>query len=186
MPKRLIVGITGASGVIYGIRLLEFLKTKKSIESHLILSESAETTIRLETEFSISQVEKLASYCHSPSDLAAPISSGSFQTSGMVVAPCSMKSLSGIANSYNTNLLIRAADVTLKEGRKLVLCPRETPLHKGHLDLMRRVADLGGILLPPFPAFYSSPETIDDIINHTIGKILDQFDIKHSLFKRWG
>lgn len=184
---RLIVGITGASGVIYGIKLLEKLKiyaTDKEIR--LIISPDAENNFRLETDYTIEQVSKLAGVCESHSDMAAPISSGSFKTIGMVVAPCSIRTLSDIANSNNHNLLVRAADVTLKEGRKLVLVPRETPLHKGHLELMVKAADIGAVILPPFPAFYHRPKTIDDIIDHTIGKILDQFDIEHDLFKRWG
>jgi len=185
MTKRLIVGISGATGVIYGIRLLQVLKKVTDVESHLVLSKAAEVTIQLETKYSVDQVKELATVNHLFSNLAAPISSGSFQTMGMVVIPCSMKSLSGIANCYNENLLIRAADVTLKEKRRLVLVPRETPLHKGHLDLMMRFVDSGGILLPPFPAFYHAPQSIDDLIDQTVGKVLDLFEIKHSLFKRW-
>lgn len=182
--KRIIIGITGASGVIYGIRLLEVLR-EKEVETHLILTNAAKTNIALETGFSVRQVEDFASEVHEINNLAAAISSGSFKTYGMVIIPCSIKTLSGVANSYNENLLVRAADVILKERRKLVLGVRETPLHKGHLELMIKVVDRGGIIFPPVPAFYHSPSGIDDIINHTIGKILDLFDIGHALYKRW-
>lgn len=185
MVKRLIVGISGASGVIYGVRLLEVLAEMRNIETHAVISSAARETMKLETNRSIQSVENLADYLYSPSNLAAAISSGSFLTAGMVIAPCSIKTLSGIANSYNDNLLTRAADVTLKERRKLVLSPRETPLHLGHLDLMRKVSEYGAILLPPFPAFYHKPKTINDVIDQTIGKILDQFEIEHSLYQRW-
>jgi 4-hydroxy-3-polyprenylbenzoate decarboxylase len=182
--KRIIIGITGASGVIYGIRLLEVLR-EKEVETHLILTNAAKTNIALETGFSVRQVEDFASEVHDINNLAAAISSGSFMTYGMVIIPCSIKTLSGVANSYNENLLVRAADVVLKERRKLILGVRETPLHKGHLELMIKVVDRGGIIFPPVPAFYHSPAGIDDIINHTIGKILDLFDIEHALYKRW-
>ncbi len=185
MLDRLIVGISGASGAIYGIRMLEALQKIGTIETHLIVSPSAEQTIQLETINTVEQIKKLATVCHSPSNLAASISSGSFQTLGLVVIPCSMKSLSGIVNCFNDNLLIRAADVTLKEQRKLVLVPRETPLHKGHLELMMRFVDNGGVLIPPFPAFYHKPKTINDIVDQTVGKVLDQFQIEHNLFQRW-
>ncbi len=184
MTKRIIVGISGASGVIYGIRLLEVLKGH-TVESHLILTETAKTNILLETTFAVEDVEGLAHTVHSNNDLAAPLSSGSFTTDGMVIVPCSIKTLSGIAHSYNENLLIRATDVTLKEGRRLIVVVRETPLHKGHLELMYKVADLGGIILPPIPAFYHGPRGIEDVIDHTIGKILDLMRIEHSLYKRW-
>jgi len=182
--KRIIIGITGASGVIYGIRLLEVLK-EKELETHLILTEAAKENILLETSFTVQQVEALAYKVHPINNLAATISSGSFVTEGMVIVPCSIKTLSGVANSYNDNLLVRSADVTLKERRKLILVVRETPLHKGHLNLMYKVADFGGMILPPIPAFYNSPRHIDDLINHTIGKILDQIGIDHSLYTRW-
>lgn len=182
--KRIIVAITGATGVIYGIRLLEVLKNA-GIESHLILSEQAKINIEYETDLDAEYVKKLASRIHDSKNFGASISSGSFKTSGMVIAPCTIKTLSGIANSYNDNLVVRAADVVLKERRKLVLVVRETPLHKGHLELMTRVADLGGIILPPIPAFYNEPRSIGDIVDHTVGKILDLMDIENSLFKRW-
>jgi 4-hydroxy-3-polyprenylbenzoate decarboxylase len=182
--KRIIIGISGASGVIYGIRLLEVLK-ELAMETHLVLTEEAKTNILLETSFSIEDLKGLAYKAYDINDLAAPISSGSFKTDGMVIAPCTIKTLSGVAHSYNENLLIRAADVTLKEQRRLILVVRETPLHKGHLELMKRVADLGGVILPPVPAFYHRPKGLDDIIDHTTGKILDLFGIEHSLFRPW-
>jgi 4-hydroxy-3-polyprenylbenzoate decarboxylase len=183
--KRLVVGISGATGAIYGIRLLEFL-SKSEVETHLVVSRSAEKTIRMETSWTLEQVKALATVTYQMEDVGADISSGSFHTEGMAVIPCSIKSLSAIANSYNENLLIRAADVTLKERRKLVLVVRETPLHRGHLGLMLNVADAGGIILPPIPAFYFLPKTMDDLINHTVGRVLDVFGIDHSLFNRWG
>ncbi|MGC8659405.1 MAG: UbiX family flavin prenyltransferase [Desulfomonilaceae bacterium] len=183
--KRIIVGISGASGTIYGIRLLEVLRQIGGIESHLILSRGARITMEHETSIPPDSVGQLADVCHSPENLAACLSSGSFRTDGMVVAPCSIKSLSMIANSIDDNLLVRAADVTLKERRKLVLIVRETPLHLGHLRHMTSVTEMGAIILPPVPSFYHSPKTIEDIIDQTIGKVLDQFDINHSLFQRW-
>jgi len=183
--KRLVVGISGATGAIYGIRLLEFL-SKSDVETHLVISTSAEKTIRMETSWTLEQVKALATVTYKMEDVGADISSGSFHAEGMVVIPCSIKSLSAIANSYNENLLIRAADVALKERRKLVLVVRETPLHRGHLSLMLDVADAGGVILPPIPAFYFLPKTLDDIINHTVGRVLDVFEIDHRLFNRWG
>lgn len=183
--KRIIVGITGASGVIYGIRLLDVLR-EHQVESHLILSGAAKKAIRIETSLTVEEVEKMASRIYDTDDLAASLSSGSFRTDGMVIAPCTIKTLSGIANSYTENLITRAADVCLKEKRRLILVVRETPLHKGHLELMVKAADLGTVILPPVPAFYFKPESLDDIINHTIGKILDVMNIEHDLFKRWG
>jgi len=182
--RRIIVGITGATGVIYGIRLLEVLKNAE-VETHLILSDSGKKNIRIETDFTIEDVEALASQVHDIRNLASSVSSGSFRTDGMVIVPCTVKTLSGVANSYNDNLIVRAADVILKERRRLVLVVRETPLHKGHLELMSRVAGIGGIILPPIPAFYHSPRTIDDLLNHTVGKILDLLEIDNSLFTRW-
>jgi 4-hydroxy-3-polyprenylbenzoate decarboxylase len=182
--RRIIVGITGATGVIYGIRLLEALKSAE-VETHLILSDSGKKNIRIETDFTIEDVEGLASQVHDIGNLASSISSGSFRTGGMVIAPCTVKTLSGVAHSYNDNLIVRAADVVLKERRRLVLVVRETPLHKGHLELMSKVADIGGIILPPIPAFYHSPRTIDDLLNHTVGKIMDLLEIDNSLFTRW-
>lgn len=178
------VGISGATGPIYGIRLLEILK-KKEIETHLILSPTAKDIILEETPYSIEKVKALASHVYENEDLHAPVSSGSFLTDGMIILPCSMKTLSGIAHSYNENLMLRAADVTLKERRRLILAVRETPLHQGHLELMLQASRMGAILLPPMPAFYFQPKSIDDLIHHTIGKILDLLGINHSLYKRW-
>lgn len=183
--KRIIVGMSGASGAIYGIRLLEVL-SRMAIETHLVISEAAEKTISIETDRTVKQVKDLASTCCSNKDIGAGIASGSFLTEGMVIIPCAVKTLSGIANSYNDSLMVRAADVTLKENRKLVLVPRETPLHKGHLRLMMAAADIGATILPPVPAFYSQPRTIDDIVNHLVGKVLDIFHIENNLFRRWG
>jgi flavin prenyltransferase len=181
--KKIVVGISGASGAIYGIRMLEALKGRA--ESHLILSDMARQTITQETSYRVSDVEAIASYVHGVNDLLAPVSSGSFRTDGMVIIPCSIRSLSGVANSYNENLMLRAADVTLKERRRLVLAVRECPLHTGQLRLMLDASEMGAIVFPPVPAFYHKPESLDDVLNHTIGKILDLFDIEHTLFKRW-
>lgn len=181
---KLVVGISGATGAIYGIRVLQVLKACQ-VETHLVLSDSAKRTIDEETTFSVNEVEKLADFVHDNRDIGASISSGSFKTDGMIIAPCAIKSLSALANSYNDSLLIRAADVMLKEKRKLVVIPRETPLHTGHLKLMITVAEMGAVILPPMPAFYIQPKSIDDIINQTVGKALDQFDLEHNLFKRW-
>ncbi len=181
---KLIVGISGATGAIYGIRTLQTLKACQ-IESHLVLTDSAKRTIEMETTFTVKEVESLADYVHDNKDIGASISSGSFKTDGMLIAPCAIKSLSALANSYNDSLLVRAADVVLKERRKLVVIPRETPLHLGHLKLLMAVAEMGAVILPPMPAYYHMPKTIDDIINQTVGKALDQFDIDHRLFKRW-
>ncbi len=182
--KKIIVGITGATGVIYGIRMLEVLRNS-DVETHVVLSEAAKQNILIETDYCIEDVEKLASRLYDSKNIAAAISSGSFKTDGMAIAPCTIKTLSGIANSYNENLITRAADVVLKERRRLVIVVRETPLHKGHLGLMARVADMGGIILPPVPAFYHNPKKIEDIIDHSVGKILDLLDIEHNLFARW-
>ncbi len=185
MAKRIIVGLSGASGVIYGVRLLSLLK-EKNIETHLIISEAGKKNIEIETKYKADEISAMASYVHDNNDVGAAIASGSFLTDGMVVVPCTIKSLSGIANSYNTNLLVRAADVTLKEKRKLALVVRETPLHKGHLRLMSLAADMGAHILPPVPSFYHMPKTIDDIIDQTIGKVFDYLGIEHELFRRWG
>jgi len=185
MPKRLVVGISGASGVIYGVRLLQVLK-ETDYETHLIISKSGELNIEIETDYDPADVKALADYVYDHKNMAASLASGSFLTAGMVVVPCTIKTLSGIANSYNENLLVRAADVTLKEKRKLVLVVRETPLHKGHLRLMTMAADMGAHILPPVPSFYHMPKTIEDIIDQTIGKIFDFMGIEHNLFNRWG
>ena len=182
--KRLVVGISGATGVIYGLEMLKALQDL-GYESHVVLTEQARHNFLLETDLSLQEVEQTASKVYDDHDLAAPISSGSFITRGMVVIPCSIKSLSGIATSYGANLLVRAADVTLKERRPLVLVVRETPLHRGHLQLMLSAASQGAVILPPVPAFYHQPKTITDLIHHTVGKVLDCFNIQHQLFERW-
>ena len=183
--KRLIVGISGASGVIYGIRMLEMLKAIGGVETHLVMSRYARMNIEIETSHTPQDVEALADEVHSYGNQAASISSGSFKTDGMVIAPCSMKTLSGIANSSADSLLVRAADVVLKEQRRLVLMPREAPLHVGHCKLMYEAAQLGAVIAPPMPAFYSQPKTIDDLINHSVGRVLDLFDLDTGILKRW-
>lgn len=183
--KRIIIGITGASGAIYGVRTLQALRAAGGIETHLVLSPSGKRTIIEETDWSVEEVEALADVAHAHRDIGASIASGSFRTAGMLVAPCSIKTLSGIVNSYDDNLLTRAADVCLKERRTLVLLVRETPLHLGHIELLAQAARYGAVVLPPVPAFYHRPQTIDDIVNHSVGKALDQFGIAHQLFKRW-
>lgn len=185
MKLPLVVGITGASGVIYGVELLKALQ-KTEVETHLILSESAGRNLAIETKLSIKEVRALADVVYHNKDVGAAVASGSFLTRGMVVIPCTIKSLSGIAYSYADNLITRAADVTLKEKRPLVMVVRETPLHKGHLEMMARCADLGATILPPVPSFYHEPQSIQDIINQSIGKVLDQLGIEHDLFRRWG
>lgn len=184
-PRRLIVGISGASGVILGIRLLEVLRQDDSIETHLVLTEAGRITIAQETDWPVSEVEALADVVHKPRNIGASIASGSFLTMGMVVAPCSMKSLSNIALSNAGDLLARAADVQLKEGRPLVLVVRETPLHLGHLRLMVQAAEIGATILPPVPAFYSRPQTVDDIVNGTVGRILLRLGIDNDLYSAW-
>jgi len=181
---RIVVGFSGASGIIYGIRLLEVLK-EKGVETHLIISRGAGETLALETSYSLDYVKSLASVTYRINDIAASVASGSFKTNGMVIIPCSMKTLSGIALGYSDNLLLRAAEVTLKERRPLILVPRETPLNLIHLRNMLRAAHAGAIILPAMPAFYHKPKTIDDLINHLVGKILDILGIEHELFKRW-
>ena len=182
---RLIVGMSGASGVIYGVRLLEALKKESDAETHLILSDSAKININLETEWSVNDVQALADHVHSNRDSAATIASGSFQTAGMIVVPCAIKTLSAIANSYADSLIVRAADVILKERRRLVLVPRETPLHTGHCELLYKASQLGAIIAPPMPAHYIKPQSIDDLVNHHVGRILDLFDIDSAFVKRW-
>ncbi len=188
MPNRvqsLIVGISGASGVIYGLEMLRVLQ-QLGIQRHLVMTAAAKVNFQIETEVTPAQVEALADFVHADESLTAPIASGSFRTGGMVVIPCSIKTLAAIAHSHSANLLVRAADVTLKERRPLVLVVRETPLHQGHLELMHRAAGLGAVILPPMPAFYQRPQTISDLIYHTLGKVLDCFGIEHNLFQRWG
>lgn len=184
MSLPLVVAITGATGVIYGIEVLKALKAA-NVPTHLVLSESAIRNITLETDYSLDTVRALADRVHNNKDIGAAVASGSFRARGMIVAPCSIKTLSAVANSFNYNLVVRAADVTLKERRPLVLMVRETPLHKGHLDLMSKVAELGGIILPPMPAFYHAPQTIMDIIHQSVGKALDLVGVEHNLFERW-
>ncbi|MGC9196186.1 MAG: UbiX family flavin prenyltransferase [Syntrophobacteraceae bacterium] len=184
MKRRIIVGICGASGVIYGVRCLKLLRDA-GLETHLVISPSGRLNIEIETPFSVAQVESMADFAYEYEDVSAPIASGSFLTQGMIVAPCTIKSLSAIANCYSDNLLVRAADVVLKERRKLCLLVRETPLHKGHLRLMGMAADLGALILPPMPSFYHLPKTIEEIIDQTVGKVFDYFEIEHELFKRW-
>jgi len=181
----LIIGITGATGVIYGIRLLEVLSSINDIETHLIISEAGEMNIGCETNRKIEDIKKLASFSYDIRDLGAVLASGSFKRDGMIIAPCTVKTMSALANSYTENLLIRAGDVTLKERKKLILLVRETPLHIGHIRNMERLCEMGAIIMPPVPAFYHKPKTIQDIIDHTIGKPLDLFYIKHNLFQRW-
>ncbi len=185
--KRLIVGISGASGAIYGVRLLQVLRDVADVETHLVMSRAARQTLSLETDFSLREVQALADVTHDARDIAASISSGSFQTLGMVILPCSIKTLSGIVHSYTDGLLTRAADVVLKERRPLVLCVRETPLHLGHLRLMTQAAEIGAVIMPPVPAFYHRPKSLDDVINQTVNRVLDQFTITlpEDLFARW-
>lgn len=182
---RLVVGISGASGVVYGIRILEALADRTDIETHLVVSEGTLRTIEFETDLTLGDVEALADRVHDVNNLAAPLSSGSFQTMGMVVAPCSMKTLSAIANSFSDNLLVRAADVTLKERRRLLLLPRETPLHLGHARLFVQAIEIGAVVMPPVPALYQRPTTVDQIVDHTVGRILDVFGIDNDLVERW-
>ena len=185
LMKRLIIGMSGSSGVIYGIRLLEVLRTIEDVETHLVMSPHAKQNIEIETTYNPKDVEQLADVVHGFRDQAAPISSGSFRTHGMIVAPCSMKTLSGIVNSFADSLLVRSADVVLKECRRLVLMPRESPLHVGHCKLLYEAAQLGAVVAPPMPAFYNQPETIDDQVNHSVGRALDLFDIDPGFVKRW-
>ena len=182
---KLVVGITGSTGVIYGIRLLEVLK-EKNIETHLILTEWAQKCIAMETDYKLDQVKSLAATISDETNMAASVSSGTHKIDGMIVIPCSMKTLSSIANGYDETLVARAAGVTLKESRKLVLVTRETPLTAINLENMLKLARLGVVILPPVPGFYTKPKTIDELVSHTVGKCLDQFDIEHDLYKRWG
>ena len=184
-PRRLIIGISGATGAIYGIRLLQVLQTAPDIETHLVMSKAAERTVTYETDLTIPQVRAMADASYNIADIGATISSGSFQVEGMIIAPCSMKTLSATAHSLSIDLLGRAADVTLKERRPLALVVREAPLHLGHLRLMVQAAEMGAIIVPPVPAFYNFPKTLDDVINHTVGRILDLFHIDVDIVKRW-
>jgi flavin prenyltransferase len=186
MEKKLkiVVGITGSSGVIYGIKLLYFLN-KLEIETHVVLSKWAEKNIEIETDENIPKIKEMATYEYEENDMAASISSGSFKTSGMIIIPCSMKTLSSIANGYDDNLISRAASVTIKENRKLVIVPRETPLSQIHLSNMLKLAKIGVTILPAMPGFYHRPKTVNDLVLHIVGKTLDQFDISNEAFKRW-
>ena len=181
---KLVIGITGSTGIIYGVRILEVLKQCK-VETHLIISEWAKKCLVLETDYELKYVKSLATHCSDESNMAASVSSGTHKTDGMIVIPCSMKTLSSIANGYDETLVARAAGVTIKESRKLVLVPRETPLTSINLENMLKLARIGVVILPPMPGFYSKPKTIGDIVNHTVGKCLDQFGIEHKLYKRW-
>ena len=183
--KRLVIGMSGSSGVIYGIRMLEVLAKDPEVETHLILSQAAKMNIGIETEWSVADVEALADEVHNNKNIGASIASGSYKTAGMIVVPCSMKTLSGIANSYAENLIIRAADVMLKERRQVVIVPRESPLHTGHCELMLKASQIGAVICPPSPAFYTSPKTVDDIINHSVARVLDLFDIESDRLQRW-
>ena len=183
--KRLIVGISGASGIVYGVRVLEALKTG-GIETHLVMSRSAEITLAYEMGIKVAEVHALADVVHPIQDIGASIASGSFRTEGMIVAPCSIKSMSEIAAGTTGTLLTRAADVVLKERRRLVLMVRETPLHMGHLRTMANVSEMGAIVMPPVPAFYHKPKTIDDLVNQTVGRALDLFGLDLGMVKRWG
>jgi 4-hydroxy-3-polyprenylbenzoate decarboxylase len=181
---KIVVGITGSSGVIYGIKLLYFLN-EFGVETHVVLSKWAEKNIEIETDENITQIKKMASFEYKENDMAASISSGSFKTNGMIIIPCSMKTLASIANGYDDNLISRAASVTIKENRKLVIVPRETPLSQIHLSNMLKLAKIGVIILPAMPGFYHRPKTVNDLILHIVGKTLDQFDINNDVFKRW-
>ena len=183
--KRIIVGIGGASGVIYGVRLLQKLRLAGGVETHLVMSQTAIMNLELETDFGHQEVRAMADVNHRITDIAAPISSGSFITDGMIIAACSMKTLSGIVNSYADNLLIRAADVCLKDRRTLILMPRESPLHAGHCKLLHEAALLGAVIAPPMPAMYSRPQSVDEIIDHTVGRVLDLIGVNADFVRRW-
>jgi 4-hydroxy-3-polyprenylbenzoate decarboxylase len=185
--RRIIVGITGASGAIHGVRLLEVLRSVEDIETHVVVSPAARRTLALETDVPVGYVEAISDAVYRPGDVAAAISSGSFRAAGMVVAPCSIKTVAGIATCFSHNLLLRAADVTLKERRPLVLLVRETPLHLGHLRLMVQVTEMGAVIMPPMPAFYHRPKTLEDVIDQTVSRVLDLVgvELEHDLFDRW-
>jgi len=182
----LIVAITGASGAIYGVTLLKVLSELKEVETHLIISRDGETTIKYETEWSIEQVKSLADYCYDFYDVGAQLASGSFRRDGTVIAPCTVKTMSALANSYTDNLISRAGDVTLKERKPLIAVLRETPLHLGHIKNMLRLTEMGAIIFPPVPSFYSKPRTVDNIVNETVGHILDLLNIQNDMVQRWG
>jgi flavin prenyltransferase len=184
LPKRIVVGISGASGVVYGVRALQILK-RLGVETHLVMTRAAQVTLAHELTVKVAEVNALASIVHKVEDIGASISSGSFQTLGMIVAPCSMRTLSEIATGVTSSLLTRAADVVLKERRRLVLMVRETPLHLGHLRSMTQVTEMGAVVMPPVPAFYSQPQSIDDIIDHSVGRAIDLFGMESGIVKRW-
>ena len=184
-PRRLVVGISGSTGTIYGIRLLEVLRRVPGVETHLVISQAGKRTLVEETDCTVREVEALADHAYDDRDIGAPLASGSFRTAGMVIAPCSIKTVSALANSFASTLIARAGDVTLKEGRPLVAVVRETPLHVGHLRQMLALAEIGGVILPPVPAFYPRPKTLDDVVNHTVGRILDRFAVPHDLVPEW-
>ncbi len=183
--KRLIIGMTGASGQIYGIRLLEVLRDAPEVETHLVMSQAAHITVAQETDWDPRDVEALADVAYRPSDVGAALASGSFETAGMIVAPCSIKTLSAIAHSFADDLTSRAADVQLKEGRPVLLMVRETPLHLGHLELMAQAARIGCVIFPPAPAFYARPKTLDDIVNGTVGRMLARIGFENELYYQW-
>jgi flavin prenyltransferase len=183
--ERVIVGLSGASGVILGIRLLELL-SKQDLETHLVISDAAKRTIGMETEWKVADVEALATQVHDFNNIGSSIASGSFKTKGMVIIPCSIKTLSAIAYSFNTNLLIRAADVVIKERRKLVLVVREMPLHRGHLESMMKAHEMGAVILPPMLTFYQKPKNLEEMIDYVAGKVLDSLGIENKLYRRWG
>jgi flavin prenyltransferase len=184
-PRRIVVGLTGATGIVYGVRVLEALK-ELGIETHLVMSKAADMTRAYETSFSAADIRRLANHTYAAQDIGAPIASGSFKTMGMIVAPCSIRTMSDIAHGITSGLISRAADVTLKERRRLVLLVRETPLHAGHLKSMLAISEMGGIIAPPVPAFYAKPASIEDIVTHTVGRALDLFDLDLGAFPRWG
>jgi 4-hydroxy-3-polyprenylbenzoate decarboxylase len=185
-PKRVVVGISGSTGSIYGIRLLEILQGMPDVETHVVISPAAKRTLLHETDYSVKQVEALADVLYDYRDIGAALASGSFRTFGMIIAPCSIKTVSALATCYADNLMTRAGDVTLKEGRPLVVVVRETPLHVGHLRMLTQLAELGGIIFPPLPAFYPRPRTLEEVVNHTVGRILDRIGLpSHGLVAEW-
>jgi len=183
--RRIVVGISGASGVVYGIRLLELLRAAAGVETHLVLSDPAKRTIIEETDWVVKDVEALATHRHDNKDIGASIASGSFKTDGMVIAPCSVKEAASVAHCLADNLMTRAADVTLKEGRPLILLVRETPLHVGHLRMLTQLAEMGAVILPPMPAFYHRPKQIEDLVDHTLARVLDRLQIPQTLIGEW-
>ncbi len=185
LVKRIVVAITGATGSIYGIRLLELLRPMPEVETHLILSAPGKRTLVEETNYTIKDVDALADHVHDNRDIGSSLASGSFKTAGMVVAPCSVKTLAALASCHSDTLIARAGDVTLKEGRPLIVVFRETPLHVGHLRQMLALAEMGGVILPPMPAFYNRPKTLDDVVDHTVGRVLDRLGLVHDLVPEW-